>query len=124
MRTDGRHQAALSLIKTAMIEKKLTQAELAAQMSIEPPTLVGILDRMERDGWITRQDCEIDRRRKIVRVAPPVEPIWEDVVACAKRIRARAIKGLDADKTQQLKKLLGVVLENLAGDILSKKTRT
>ena len=32
MRTDVKHQAGLSLIKTAMIEKKMTQAELAERI--------------------------------------------------------------------------------------------
>ena len=35
--------------------KPLPQQALAARMHLEPPTLVGILDRMARDGWISRQ---------------------------------------------------------------------
>ena len=34
------------------LEGPLPQSELAGRMQIEPPTLVGILDRMEREGWI------------------------------------------------------------------------
>ncbi len=111
------------VIGLLVLQGELTQAELAEQMYIEPPTLVGILDRMERDGWITRHDCPTDRRRKIIRVAPPAEPIWEEMVACAKRIRARATRGMDAERIQQLKKSLALVLENLSGDALSKKTK-
>ena len=33
---------------------ELSQSELAERMHIEAPTLVGVLDRMERDGWIVR----------------------------------------------------------------------
>ena len=43
MRTDGRHQAALSLIKTAMIEKKLTQAELADAADFHEKTIQNLL---------------------------------------------------------------------------------
>jgi transcriptional regulator with XRE-family HTH domain len=43
MRTDGRHQAALSLIKTAMIEKKLTQAELADAADCHEKTIQNLL---------------------------------------------------------------------------------
>ena len=50
MRTDGRHQAALSLIKTAMIEKKMTQAELADAADCHEKTIQNLLSgRAVRD---------------------------------------------------------------------------
>jgi transcriptional regulator with XRE-family HTH domain len=50
MRTDSRHQAALSRIKTAMIEKKMTQAELADAADIHEKTIQNLLSgRSVRD---------------------------------------------------------------------------
>jgi transcriptional regulator with XRE-family HTH domain len=50
MRTDGKHSAALSLIKTAMIEKKMTQAELADAADIHEKTIQNLLSgRSVRD---------------------------------------------------------------------------
>jgi hypothetical protein len=43
MRSDGRHSAALALIKTAMIEKKLTQAELADAADCHEKTIQNLL---------------------------------------------------------------------------------
>jgi DNA-binding Xre family transcriptional regulator len=43
MRSDGKHQAGLSLIKTAMIEKKMTQAELADAADIHEKTIQNLL---------------------------------------------------------------------------------
>ena len=43
MRTDGRYSLALSLIKTAMIEKKMTQAELADAADIHEKTIQNLL---------------------------------------------------------------------------------
>ena len=57
------------------VEGELSQAELAAMMMVEPPTLVGILDRMERDGWITRNGCPADRRKKLIRPTAAAEPV-------------------------------------------------
>ena len=42
------------------------QNELAEKMGIEAQTLGGIISRMERDGWLTRQSCSEDRRRKLI----------------------------------------------------------
>lgn len=95
------------------LEGELTQAELAAKMMVEPPTLVGILDRMERDGWISRHGCPGDRRKKIIRASEAAEPVWEKIVECATRVRGQATHGLSERQLAMLKKLLRQVLQNL-----------
>jgi MarR family transcriptional regulator for hemolysin len=94
-------------------EGDLSQTDLAERMRIEPPTLVGILDRMEREGWISREGCPDDRRRKIVRPQPKAEPVWDQIVSCAQRVRSRATRGLSKEQVEILKQLLGVVRSNL-----------
>ena len=96
------------------LEGRLPQTELAERMRIEPPTLVGILDRMERDGWIRRDGDKTDRRRKLVEPTPAAKPVWSKIVAVAKRVRARATAGMTAGQLTQLKKLLDMVRENLS----------
>src|SRR6476620_1709503 len=95
------------------LEGRLSQPDLAERMRIEPPTLVGILDRMERDGWIRRGGDKSDRRRKLIEVLPAAKPAWTKIVAAAKRVRARATRGMTATQLTQLKKLLRLVQENL-----------
>jgi MarR family transcriptional regulator for hemolysin len=95
------------------LEGELSQTELAAKMMIEPPTLVGILDRMERDGWITRHNCPGDRRKKLIRATSAAEPAWEKIVECATRVRARATAGLSDRQLATLKKLLRRIGHNL-----------
>jgi MarR family transcriptional regulator for hemolysin len=94
-------------------EGELSQTELANKLMIEPPTLVGILDRMERDGWIARHDCPGDRRKKLVRATAAAEPVWEKIVECAARIRYQATQGLSERQLATLKKLLAKVRQNL-----------
>jgi MarR family transcriptional regulator for hemolysin len=95
------------------LEGELSQAELAAKMMIEPPTLVGIIDRMERDGWITRHSCPSDRRKNLIRANEAAEPVWEKIVECAARVRERATEGLSERQLATLKKLLRRVGENV-----------
>jgi MarR family transcriptional regulator for hemolysin len=87
-------------------------------MMVEPPTLVGILDRMERDGWISRHNCPSDRRKNLIRANKAAEPVWEKIVACAMRVRERAAQGLSDDQLATLRKLLCRINENLkSGDL-------
>jgi len=97
------------------LEGPLSQVELADRMSIEPPTLVRILDRMERDSLLVREPSEHDRRVKKVRVLPKAKPVWKKIVQCAERVRARAARNLTAAQTETLKELLEIVQHNLQG---------
>lgn len=99
-----------------VLEGDLTQTELAERMMIETPTLVGILDRMVRDGWIVRHDCPGDRRKRIIRPTPQVEPVWDEITQCARRVRARAASGLSPDQVLLLRELLSQVEANLRGE--------
>jgi MarR family transcriptional regulator for hemolysin len=95
------------------LEGPLPQCKLAEHMRIEPPTLVGILDRMERDGWICRQSDPGDGRRKLIHPEAAARPVWAKVVAAAKRVRKRAGRGLTASEMATLKRLLTSVQQNL-----------
>jgi MarR family transcriptional regulator, transcriptional regulator for hemolysin len=88
------------------LEGELPVGELAARMTIEPPTLVGILDRMERMGWIVRDECASDRRRKLIRLTAAAEPVWEQIVECCLRVRRTATAGLTSDQNEMLLALL------------------
>jgi MarR family transcriptional regulator, transcriptional regulator for hemolysin len=95
------------------LEGPLPQHKLADHMRIEPPTLVGILDRMERDGWICRENDLGDKRRKLIRPQAAAKPVWNKVVAAAKRVRKRAARGLSSSELATLKRLLACVQQNL-----------
>ena len=92
----------------------LPQNELAERIGIEPPTLVGILDRMERDGWIRRDLCVADRRKKIVSPTQAAEPVWEKIIECAKRVRTQATQSLTSREIEELMRMLNVIQQNLA----------
>ncbi|MBW3597377.1 MAG: MarR family transcriptional regulator [Planctomycetes bacterium] len=104
------------------LEGELAQNELAAKMMIEPPTLVGILDRMERDGWISRVACPADRRKKRIVVNRAAERVWEKIAACGKRVRSRAVQGLTKEEIETLKRLVRRVEHNLSEPALVEKS--
>ena len=61
------------------LEGELSQAELATKMMVEPPTLVGILDRIEHGaGWITRNCC-LRPAEETNSQLTTAEPVWEKI---------------------------------------------
>lgn len=101
-----------------VLKQELSQSQLAALMQIEPPTLAGVVDRMLKAGWITRRSCPNDRRKKLVRVSPKAEPVWETIVECARTVRARAEENLTPAEALELKRLLSIVAVNFATEPL------
>jgi MarR family transcriptional regulator for hemolysin len=99
------------------LEREQTQSELAARMNIEPPTLVRVLDRMERDGLVARTSCAEDRRRKFIKPLPKARPIWKKIIASAEVVRGRAVDGFTKQELENLKHMLARVQENLQAEI-------
>jgi DNA-binding MarR family transcriptional regulator len=45
----------------------LSPSELARRAGVHPATMTGVLDRLERDGWVARERDLADRRGVVVR---------------------------------------------------------
>ncbi|QDV74807.1 MarR family winged helix-turn-helix transcriptional regulator [Botrimarina mediterranea] len=98
------------------MEGDQSQADLSRCMGVEPPTVVSVIDRMERDGLIERKACPDDRRKRIISPTERALPVWERIIGCAKRINQRATKGLTKSEIATLRSLLERVHTNLEGD--------
>src|ERR1700759_3171913 len=55
-----------TLLHLSLADGALTQSEIASRLGIEEPTLVTLLHRLERAGWVTRKPSKHDRRCKTV----------------------------------------------------------
>ena len=45
---------------------ELSSHELSSQTLLSTPSIVGVIDRMERKGWVTRERSNIDRRMVVI----------------------------------------------------------
>ena len=91
----------------------LSPGVLAERLGVEAPTLSGILNRMERDGWLDRTNREDDMRCKQLHPTEKAEAIWTQSVECCLRVRARATAGFSEDELSQLKSFCRRIRENL-----------
>lgn len=96
------------------VDGPLPQTQLACRMRVEPPSLVDLLDRMEREGWIRRVPSPTDRRVKLIEPGPNAVPVWEQVLTCGRAVRAMATKGFTDEEKASLKDMLDRIQVNLA----------
>ena len=89
------------------------QTDLADRVGVEPSTLCRTLDAMERDGWIRREPCPEDRRRKLIYAGKRAPAVWAQLSSTAHEVRARALEGIADEDAAKLYELLSRVRRNL-----------
>lgn len=94
----------------------LRQNALAVKMNVEPMTLVGFLDSLEKLGLVARETDPKDRRAKMVRLTPAAAPYLDGVQAASAVARGDALAGFSDDEQVLLRQLLVRIRENLARD--------
>lgn len=95
-------------------DENFSQTEMADHLGIEPPTLAGVLRRMERDGWLERTACCDDRRRNRITPTPKAEAVWKQSTEMCHRIRQQATSGLSESQIQTFKSICQKIRLNLA----------
>lgn len=90
-----------------------SQTQIADCLGIEPPTLAGIIARMERDGWLERNCCPDDRRRKRLKATPQAEAVWNRTVECCQRVRRRATNGISQEDLATFRRVCHHMRTNL-----------
>jgi MarR family transcriptional regulator for hemolysin len=76
---------------------KLTQKEIAERMGIEEPTLAGLLNRLQNDGWIKRRESPNDRRCKIIHLQRGSKPVLAKIFNAAHGLRHELIEDVPPD---------------------------
>lgn len=70
------------------------QRDLAAYLNIEGPTLVRVLDKLEKEGWVERREFPPDKRCKTVHLCEKAQPMLKKITATATQLRQQLLEDL------------------------------
>ncbi len=84
----------LALLHLARSGGQLPHGELAARIGIEPATLVRLVDRLERDGWVARAVDPADGRGKRIALTPRARGLAAKLERTARALRAELLADL------------------------------
>ena len=84
----------------------MIQKELAGRIGIEGPTLVGLLDRMARDGWLERRESAEDRRSKTVHLTDKAHEVIRQIKSVAAHLRRELLAGMSESELTQCTEVL------------------
>jgi len=104
----------LTLWNLSWFPDGLGQAELAERLGIEGPTLVRLLDRLEKDGLVQRVASVGDRRRKVVVLTESARPLLAQVKKIIADLRMDVMQAIPDDQLEAGLRLLNLVQERLS----------
>ena len=89
-----------------------TQKEIEIFLDVAHPTVVGLVSRMEQNGYVTCWPCE-DGRNKYVKLTPQAEAIDKDMQRNQLENEERLLAPLSPEDRERLRDLLLTVAEHL-----------
>lgn len=92
----------------------MPQNQLANHLSIAPASMVSLVDRLERDGWVRREPNASDRRVKQLVVTKKARSVWKDFSVYSEALVRQAYKGIDPQEILITQRVLKQLRTNLA----------
>ena len=77
--------------------------------------MVGLVQRLEANGYVETALDQNDKRNKIVTITEAAEQFSHDMEESSKKNRKKMLKGLSEEEAQELFRLLNKVYENVNG---------
>ena len=90
------------------------QKELAFIVGVEGPTLVRVLDGLERIGLVQRLGVEGDKRARLIRLTPKADSVISDIMRIGIKLRGEALAGISEEDLESFFRVLEAILANLA----------
>jgi MarR family transcriptional regulator, transcriptional regulator for hemolysin len=105
-----------TLMHLSRAKKPLTQKELAIRLSVEGPTLVGLIDRLAKDQWVERQPDPHDRRSKTVHLTEKARNTLKEIHSIANQLKQEVLAAVTEDELEQTIRVLQKIQSKLESE--------
>lgn len=90
-----------------------TQKEIEVFLETSHPTVVGIISRMEKNGYLVTLLDERNRRNKLVRLTEKAEAVRSEILQQMERDEAKMLENLSPEDVEQLTRILTTIYKNI-----------
>ncbi len=90
-----------------------TQKEIEVFLDIAHPTVVGIISRMERNGYITCMVDEKNRRNKMVRLTEQAVSVRSEILERIEQDEKQMLQSLSREDVENLTRMLTIIYKNV-----------
>ena len=104
--------AYLGVLMSLWKEDCLKVIELSRRAGLEPSTMTGLIDRMERDSLVTRSPDPKDRRSQLICLTKEGKTVQTSVLEVIDLVLAHIFNTIPDNELENTKNLLRQVLDN------------
>jgi len=108
------------IIVVLSLKEGITQKHIADMAFVEAPTLVPIIDKMEKEGFLTRQSDPKDRRNNLIFMTKKSRGIVDPIIECILEIRNMGLNKISKKDMEIAKKVLEQITSNTENFIKQK----
>src|SRR6187200_1840247 len=91
----------------------LTQKEIADRLDLEGPTLIPIIDKMEKEGLVIRKVDTDDRRNNRIYRTDKADKLWDKMLEFSFRIRQISVRDISEQNIAIMRDVLDKIWLNL-----------
>ena len=100
------------IIVVLSMKEGITQKHIADMAFVEAPTLVPVIDKMEKEGYLTRQSDPNDRRNNLIFMTKKSKEIVDSIIDCILEIRNMGLNKISKRDMETTKKVLEKIIVN------------
>ena len=97
----------------------LTQREIADKLGLEGPTLIPIIDKLEKDGFVVRKVDKNDRRNNRIFLTKKSFDFLNSMISCGENIKQILLKDISDADISITKNTLEKMWQNIQNDNLN-----
>ena len=112
------------IIVVLSIKEGITQKRIADMAFVEAPTLVPVIDKMEKEGYLTRQADPKDRRNNLIFMTKKSKDMVDPIIDSVLEIRNMGLKKISKKDMEVAKKVLEQIRTNTEEFIRIKGEKT
>jgi len=112
------------IIVALSIKEGITQKHISDMIFVEAPTLVPVLDKMQKEGYLTRQADPNDRRNNLIFMTKKSKDMVDSIIDCILDIRNMGLNKISKKDMEITKKVLSQIASNTEEFIRQKGEKT
>ncbi len=95
-------------------EVGVTHSELGQRLMLSKAPITGVVDRLEKGGFVVREADKYDRRVSRVKITPKGGEAWLTVRGALREVAENTCQGFDETQLREAETMLARLLENAA----------
>ncbi len=112
------------IIAVLSIKEGITQKHIADMLFVEAPTLVSVIDKMEKEGYVRRESDSNDRRNNLIFMTKKSKDIVDPIIDSILEVRNMGLDKISKKDMEAAKKVLSQIITNTEKFISQKGEKT